>query len=189
MSVKKFAKFSLIFFILISIFLILYNFFNKKQESDETNSSSNEILYSANIMEDVSYSSKDEKGNQYLISAKLGEIDYSNSNIIYLTKVSAAIKLKNSDKIKINSEYGKYNSENFDTIFSKNVKIEYLDNTIKSEYLDFSLERNLMIISRQVIYSNLENILKADVIEMEIDSKNTKIYMYDINNKVKIKNK
>ena len=32
---------------------------------------------------------------------------------------------------------GKYNSENFDTIFSKNVIINYLDNKITGEYLRF----------------------------------------------------
>ena len=46
-----------------------------------------------------------------------------------------------------------------------------------------------MIISRNVIYSNLENILKADVIEVDIETKDTKIYMYENNKKVNIKNK
>ena len=78
---------------------------------------------------------------------------------------------------------------NYDTVFSKNVKIDYLDNKIEGEYLDFSLERNSMIISRQVVYSNLENILKADVIEMNIDTKDTKIFMYEKNKTVNIKNK
>jgi hypothetical protein len=45
-----------------------------------------------------------------------------------------------------------------------------------------------MIISRNVIYSNLENILKADVIEVDIETKDTKIYMYENETKVNIKN-
>ena len=36
-----------------------------------------------------------------------------------------------------------------------------------------------MIISKNVIYTNLENILKADVIEMNIKTKDTKIFMYE----------
>ena len=109
--------------------------------------------------------------------------------IIYLTKVKALIKLKNSQNVSIISEYGKYNSESYDTIFSKNVKINYLDHEITGEYLDFSLERNLMLISKKVIYSNLDNILKADVIEIDIKTKNTKIFMYEEDKKVKVKNK
>jgi hypothetical protein len=47
--------------------------------------------------------------------------------------------------------------------------------------------KNLIIISRNVIYQNLENILKADVIELDTVTKDTKIFMYDSNKKVKIK--
>ena len=46
-----------------------------------------------------------------------------------------------------------------------------------------------MIISRDVVYANLQNILKADVVEINIDTKDTKIYMYENNKKVNIKNK
>ena len=61
-----------------------------------------------------------------------------------------------------------------------------MDNKITGEYLDFSLNRNSMIISRNVIYSNFENILKADVIEIDIKTKDTKIFMYENQEKVNI---
>ena len=95
--------------------------------------------------------------------------------------------MKNSNTISISSDFGKYNSENSDTIFSKNVLIDYLDNQIRGEYLEFSINRNLMTISRNVEYSNFENTLKADVIEMNIDTKNVKIFMYEDSKKVKIR--
>ena len=44
-----------------------------------------------------------------------------------------------------------------------------------------------MIISRKVVYTNLENILKADVIEINVTTKDTKIIMYKDNQKVNIK--
>ena len=44
-----------------------------------------------------------------------------------------------------------------------------------------------MIISKNVIYNNRENILHADVMEMKIDTKDAKIFMYDINKKVNVK--
>ena len=124
-----------------------------------------------------------------MIKAKKGEIDFDDSNIIFLEKVNAIIKLTNSEKIYIQSDFGKYNTNNFDTIFSKNVIVEYLENKLTGEYLDFSLVRNKMIISKNVIYSNLENILKADVIEINIDTKDTRIFMYEENRKVNVKNK
>ena len=40
-----------------------------------------------------------------------------------------------------------------------------------------------MIISKNVIYTNLDNILKADVVEIEVDTKNTKIFMHNTEKK------
>ena len=45
-----------------------------------------------------------------------------------------------------------------------------------------------MVISKEVIFTNLENTLKADVIEMNLDTKDSKIYMYQNTDKVIIKN-
>ena len=44
-----------------------------------------------------------------------------------------------------------------------------------------------MIISKDVNYNNSENELKADVIEINIKTKNTKIFMHEQNRKVNIK--
>ena len=187
---NKIVQFFFILFTLLTIFFFVYSkFFKKVEEINITTDSSEDVIYNSNIIKDVNYITKDADGNEYIINSLQGEIDYSDSNIIYLTKVNALIKLKDSDNVTISSDYGKYNSENFDTIFSKNVIINYLENQITSEYLDFSLVNNSMIISREVVYNNLENILKADVIEMNIKTKDTKIFMYEEKEKVNIKSK
>ena len=174
--------------IIVIIITIYLNFFEKEKIIEEK-ISENEETYSSNILEDVEYISKDVKGNEYLIKAKRGEIDFKESNIIFLEEVNAIIKLTNSEKIYIKSNFGKYNTNNFDTIFSKNVIVKYLDNKITGEYLDFSLESNLMVISRDIVYTNLDNVLVADVLEMNIETKDTKIYMYENKKKINIKNK
>ena len=181
-----------IFFTIFFLVILSFNFFSKKSDIKkiEVNTeSSDEISYNSNIIEDVSYSSKDASGNEYFINALQGEIDFEKDNIIYLTNVTAIVKLADSNQVKIKSDYGKYNSLNFDTIFSRNVRVDYLENIITAEYLDFSIERNSMIISRDVIYNNLENILKADVVEINIETKDTKIFMYEESKKVNIKSK
>jgi hypothetical protein len=43
--------------------------------------------------------------------------------------------------------------------------------------------------SRDVIYTNSNNVLKADNIEIDIETKNTKIYMFQNDKKVNIKSK
>ena len=45
-----------------------------------------------------------------------------------------------------------------------------------------------MIISKNVIYKDLENNLETDVIEINIKNKSTKFYMYNKDDKVKIIN-
>ena len=167
--------FSLIILVILSYF-IFENFLKKKDTNKKNSNSLEEKSFTSNTIKDVSYLSKDTKGNEYIINASTGEIDINNSDVIYLTNVKAEINLENSNKVVITSEYGKYNTKNFDTIFSKNVIINYLANKITGEYLDFSLERNLMVISRDIVYTNPENILLADVLEMNIQT-NYPIYL------------
>ena len=187
---KKIGKiFLVIFLILIGFYFFYSKFFTKDKITKAEIEEIEENLYNSNVINDVSYTTKDTNGNEYLIKALIGEIDFNNSQIIYLTKVQALIKLKNSNLITITSDFGKYNINNYDTIFSKDVIISYLDNSIKGEYLDFSLNRSTMIISRDVVYNNMVNTLNADVIEMNIKTKDVKIFMYEEDKKVKIQNK
>tara|TARA_Y100001970_G_C14155913_1_gene815544 strand:+ start:184 stop:759 length:576 start_codon:yes stop_codon:yes gene_type:complete len=190
MKDKKIVKISIIFLSLAIITtLTYYIFFNEEKIAELEPTKKEEPTYSSNIIKDVEYITTDADGNEYIITSIQGEIDFNFPNIIYLTKVKALIKLKDSNKIIITSDYGKYNTDNFDTIFSKNVLINYLDNKITGEYLDFSFDRNTLIISKKVIYTNLENVMHADVIEMNIKTKDTKIFMYEDKKKVNIKSK
>ena len=188
MNKNKIVTIFFIFFTIISIILIYLKFF-KKDTNLVMNETSvvEEKVYSSNIIENVNYKSKDSKGNEYHVKSIKGEIDYSDPDTIYLTNVEALIKLTKGNNIKITSDFGKYNTVIFDTIFSKNVIITYLDNKITGEYLDFSWDKNLMIISNNVILENDKSSLKTDIIELDIITKNVKIFMYDENKKINIK--
>ena len=172
---------------IVVLIVINSKFFEKKDATLIKPQELESEVYSSNKIKDVKYTTKDADGNEYIITATEGEIDYSNTNIIYLTNIKAKIKLIDSEDISITSDYGKYNSGNFDTIFSKNVIINYLNNKITGEYLDFSLERNSLLMTKKVVYTNLENILKADAVEMNLKTKDTKIFMYENQKKVNIK--
>ena len=185
---KKNLKIFLILLFVFFLIYLFYSFFNKKTDVIHTEFKEPDNLQSnSNIIKNVNFVTKDKDGNEYIISAVQGEIDYSNTSTLYLTELKALINLKDADKITINSDYGKYNTDNYDTIFSKNVIIKYQDNIVTGEYLDFSLEKNTMIISREVVFTNTKNILKADVIEINIKTKDAKIFMYEENKKVNIK--
>ena len=146
-----------------------------------------EKIESANIIQDVSYSAKHTKGNEYFLKANEGTIDQNQSNFIFLKSVKGVINLKDYELIEISSNFGKYNINNYDTIFSKNVVISYLDNKIKGDYLDFSLDKKLMIVSKDVTIKNNKNSLSADVIEINIETKDLKIFMYEEDKKINFK--
>ena len=181
-------------------FILFFLYFKSNQEEkivekkiepieNENQKDLEEKIESFNTIEDVSYSAKDTKGNEYFLKANEGTIDQNEDNFIFLKYVNATIKLKDYRLIEISSDFGKYNIKNYDTIFSKNVIITYLNNKISGDYLDFSLDKNLMIISRNVVMKNEKSSLKADVIEVNIDTKDIKIFMYEENKKVIIDSK
>ena len=194
MKKKIFLKIVLILSLIIIAWFVYSEYFkeDKSKLSKPVNPTSEieeDAIYNSNIIKDINYTSRDLKGNEYIIIAKEGEIDLDNSDIIFLTDVTAYIKLvKNSELIVITSNYGKYNTINYETIFSKNVKIDYVDNIITGDYLDFSMMKNLLIVSRNVIYKNLENTMKADVIELDTTTRDTKIFMYNSNEQVNVTN-
>jgi len=177
--------------IIIFLFFIYLKYSNDNLIKESQNLEIKEDNFTnSNIIKDIEYSSKDLKGNEYIILSNEGEIDLNNNDIIFLKDVTAYIKMsKNNETITIVSEFGKYNTINYDTIFSKNVKINYLDNQITSDYLDFSMIKNILIISKNVVYTNPENILKADVIELDTITKDTKIFMYNAKKQVNIKSR
>ena len=195
MKKKNFLKVILILLLIIITWFVYSEYFKNEKKllskpvNPTTEIEEEKVVYNSNIIKDINYTSRDLKGNEYILVAKEGEIDLNNSDIIFLTDVIAYIKLvKNSELIVITSNYGKYNTINYDTIFSKNVKIDYVDNIITGDYLDFSMIKNLLTISRNVVYKNLENTMKADVIELDTTTKDTKIFMYNSNEQVNVTN-
>ena len=174
--------------VIVSFFFIYSNYLQKEKINQNINIEiKEESSTNSNIIKDIKYSSIDLKGNEYTILADEGEIDLNNSDIIFLKEVKAFINLiKKNEIITVVSDFGKYNTVSNDTIFSQNVKIEYQDNKITGDYLDFSMKKNLLIISKNIVYTNPENILKADVLELNTITKDTKIFMYNSQDKVKI---
>jgi hypothetical protein len=187
MNKKKILKIFLVLLFLVILLIFFLRFFNENKKKEEINLDvSKQNIIESNIIKKISFFSKDKKGNEYILKAEEGEVDLSNDKIIYLKKITAQVVLNNTEDIIIVSDYGKYNIENYDTIFSKNVLIKYLDSRISSNYMEFSINKSLMTITNNVIYSNNDNLLKADAVEFNTDTKKVNIFMYDSSEKVKI---
>jgi len=137
-------------------------------------------------IDDINYVSTDVKGNKYQITAKQAEIKVENPDVMFLTNVVAFIYIKDSETVKISSSFGQYNSINYDTIFSENVIVIYPGHKITGEYLDFSFLSNLGTFTENVVYTGEKTNLFADKIEMNLTTKDTKIFMNDTGKKVLI---
>jgi len=190
--IKKTGLQVLMVFIIILISLWFYlKYFTKNFEDVKETQVIEKINENQNststYIDDINYVSTDTKGNKYQITAKQAEIKVENSHVMFLKDVVAFIYIKNSNKVKITSNFGKYNSKNYDTIFSENVILVYPGHKIIGKYLDFSFLSNLGTFTKNVVYTGEKTNLFADKIEMNLTNKDTKIFMNDTGKKVLIK--
>ena len=183
--------FQLILLLMLAMITLLLFFKYFKKPNVEVNLMGNieqPLNTNESLIEDLKYLSTDKEGNEYKIEAKKGNIDKDNPDIIYLENVIAIISLKNSEQISIKSNFAKYNSKNFNTLFNDAVIVDYEDNLLSSNFLDLSFEDNLVSIYDNVQYLSGFSSLSADRAEIDILNKKTKIFMESPGKKVLINN-
>tara|TARA_B100000787_G_C15981049_1_gene201599 strand:- start:64 stop:387 length:324 start_codon:yes stop_codon:yes gene_type:complete len=103
-----------------------------------------------------------------------------------MKKVTATINFKDSSPINIYADNALYSNFNNNTNFYGNVLVTYVDNVIESEKMDLFFEKNFATISNNVIYKNLNTQLEADKVEIDLITKNSKIFMEDKSKKIRI---
>ena len=162
---------------------------NNSSDDINNNKSDFDIDNQNNLIKNLSYFSKDNLGNEYIIESKYSELNLDNVDIISMEGVSAKIIMANSKPIYVTSNFAKYNNENYETTFTNNVLIVYLDNKIRCEKFYISIENNFANVTDNVIYENPNGKLIADTIEIDLITKNSKIFMIDKNKKVMVLNK
>jgi lipopolysaccharide export system protein LptA len=176
------------------VFLIFYFYkdYLNKQNQITLNELSNNIDIKGlqnNVVKDIEYKRiYNSTGDEFLIKAFYGEFIDDNNEIIILTGVNALINRNDGSSVYIKSDKAKYDTINNNTNFMNNVELTYLDNKINSNFLDIIFSQNLIQAYGNLVYQNIDYNLFADKMELDIDTKNTKIFMFD-NSKVKIKKK
>jgi len=181
----------LIFSIILIISAFVYKtYFSKKDinQSANTKTIDNDELQESktNLIHNIEYVSQDNNGNSYIVKSSLGEVNIANPELIKMEDVFATIKLKNSEIINIYSDKAVYNNISYDTNFYENVLVTHKNNIIKSDNMNLLFKQSLATISSNVIYKNLNTELYADKIEMDLITKNSKIFMENNSKKVKI---
>ena len=181
----------LLFTILVSTAVTYYNFYKDNKTNTDVNEMSNDNEISidksvSNLITNISYSSTDNLGNEFMIKSKIGKISIDNPNIVYMTNVYAIISLINSDSIIIKSNYAKYNKINYETNFEEDILLTHQAHRITGQNLDLSFENNLATIYNKIVYDHNNTKLSADILEIDLITKNSKIFMDNEYKKIKI---
>ena len=183
--------FLLMTIIVISILFFKFYFIEKKTANISKKIETidkKEILdeKKSNLIYNIEYVSEFKNGNFYIISSEYGELIYDQPEIIKMKKVTAIINLNNSSPIKIFAENATDNNINNNTRFFQDVLMSYNEHSAYSDNLDLLFEKNLATLSNNIIYKNLDTTLKADKMEIDLITKNSKIYMNNNSDKVRI---
>ena len=184
------------FFLLILLFgIIIFTFFfyfHKKENLKQTNihlSTDNDSKIddkTGTLIENMSYLFSDKKGNNYELISEFGKVNIDNPDKIFMTNVTAIIHLINASPITITSKHAYYNKKNHETNFFKDVKLNYLAHKATSQNLDLSFQNNLASMYNNVIYKKPGTKLTADRLNIDLVTKNSKIFMDNKSEKIKI---
>jgi hypothetical protein len=194
MNVKSAIQLLILLILVIFLFFIIKNtFFTTNQNIVDLDSEKKSEIVQldldqnlSNIIVNLSYKSVDANGNEYFLNADSGETSKEDVNIIVLKKVKAIIKLKNKSNIYIYSDFAKYNSENYNTFFYKNVRGDYENNNIICDNLDLLIKDNLAILYNNINIIGNDSSANADQIVLNLLNGNIDIKMFDEKKKIKV---
>jgi hypothetical protein len=188
MNKKSLLQLFLIIIILLTSFFFFKTYIVKKDTHVVLENIFNEIdsEEKSNLVYNIQYITRDEDGNSYILESDTGELNDDQKELIVMRGVKATIESENSEQIIIYSNNAKYNKLSKNTNFYTNVIINFGSNHVTSDKLDFIFEKNLVTISKNIIYKNMDTKLEADKIEIDLLTKNTKIFMDDKSKKIKL---
>ena len=196
MKKKTFFQILILSIILITLFIFFQIYFTDKgnvnQESSKLNKSTKIVQdfsqKQENEIKNIEYTSVDLNGNKYTIASETGYLSDDSSEKIIMQKVVGEIVFGDSSTLDIVSDNALYNVINYNTNFYDNVFLTYNDHLINSDDLNLIMSENMLTISGNIIYRKQNTIMYADKIEMDIISKDLKIFMNKESKKIKILN-
>ena len=175
--------------ILVLIFLFsVYQKYFKKEFNKNTAVIKEENTDEENNLINIVYESIDKEGRKYIITAETGSFKEEEPDLIYMTIVEAKIYLLDESVIYIDSVNAEYNTISYDTKFYNKVKLNFLEHDIFCNNLNIFFKDNLIEAFNDLNYKNLDIIMFADKIEIDLLTNNSKIYNFN-ENSVIIKNR
>ena len=155
----------------------------KEKKEEIVNNKKNKIK---NTVKDAEYISRDKKGNKFRLLATSAKSNKKDNTLLDLNNVRGVITSDIRDPIYIVSDFGQYNTSNFNSQFYQNVIINYMDKEITCENFDIHMETNTAIAYNNVIVTDPKSIMKAGIITFDLETKDININPVSEETKVKV---
>lgn len=204
MTIKRKIFLQVALTIILSIFVAyIYNNYYKRNnllylEPKSENKINQDTSLEENIIENIRYVFNNSNGDILKISANSGVPQNEAPHILFLTNVVGELYLNNKEKINLTSNFAYFDTKSSETNLIENVKISRDNEYISSDELHLVLslneeikkknnyKENYITINKNITIHRPNQILRADVIEINLISKNYKIFMKNENDKVAI---
>ncbi len=181
-------------FLISSIFiLIFFTYFSstekkiekKKITQNKTIISNKDEKDARNVIENANFVTRGNSGVLFEIKSDTAKTFSENPEVSHMTNVLAVITLLNGEKIFIKSDNARFNQLNSNSFFEGNIKIDYSENKILCENLDIKFMDNLIVLYNNIEFTDLEKIIYADQMNINLVNRQAKVFMFDENKKVK----
>ena len=136
-----------------------------------------------NLTKEIQYLTTNKNGDTFEILAEFGKTNLKNSDILDLEIVDGTITSDKRSKITITSDFAQYNYVNQNAKFYNNVVIKYDMKVINCDNVDINIDENIAIAYSNVVVEDNESVMKAQVVTIDIITKDIEINSED---KVKI---
>ena len=156
---------------------------NDTKKEKPNNKNKNKL---SNTLKDVEYISIDKKGNKFKLLARSAKSNKNDNNFLDLDYVRGVITSEIREPIYIISDFGQYNTTNFNSKFYQNVKINYMEKQILCENFDIDMETNMAIAYNNVIVTDPQSTMKAGIVTFDLKTKDININPTNEDTKVKI---
>ena len=143
------------------------------------------------MIENLEYTSSNSNGDVFELYADYGEPSIEDPDLMFLKNVRAKIIFIDKNNINLISDFANFNTKTFETLFINNVQITRMDEIVTGNELYLVLEnkidlqknkkkeQNLLRMSHNILFQKPGYNLKADILEIDLITKNLKIFMND----------
>ena len=187
---KRIIQLVLILILILVSAIVYIIYFSENKETPKKTEAIDEQPSSEtknNLIKNLKYEVRFDQDNQYIITADLSEITYDNNiELVSMQKVVAIFIDKNNIPTVITSDKAIYNNSNYNTNFSENIRIEYLDNIIFADKMDLDFNKDIIKIYENISYQGAQGTIKTDNIYIDLITKKIDIYMDNKSDNVEV---